>query len=84
MRVVRIDWIDSCASNMEWTLKDEIGEKNIEPIRITSYGIIIKENDDYITVAQNYGFNPEQMCNFMSIPKGCIKKIKNIGYLEPK
>lgn len=83
MRAVRIDWIDSCASNMEWTLKDGIDEKNIEPIRITSYGVIIKEDEDYIIVAQNYGFNPEQMCSFMSIPKGCIKEIKNIDSLEP-
>ena len=73
MEVLKIIWIDSCASNMNWTLMDELDE-DIEPIKITSYGVLIQETEDCITIAQNYGENPNQCCSLMTIPKGCIKE----------
>ena len=72
MDVVKIEWIDSCASNTSWTFISEL-EGDIEPIRIISFGVLIQENDDCITIAQNYGLNPTQCCSLMTIPKGCIK-----------
>ena len=72
MEVLKIIWIDSCASNMNWTLESEL-EGDIEPIKIVSFGVLIQETDDCITIAQNYGFNPRQCCSFMTIPNGCIK-----------
>lgn len=81
MKVVKIDWIDSCASNLRWILSEEL-EETIEPIIITTYGIVIQETDKVITVAQNYGHNPEQVCSLMTIPKGCIQSIKEIDTIE--
>lgn len=72
MDVVKIEWIDSCASNISWTLISEL-EGDIEPIRIISFGVLIQETDDCVTIAQNYGLNPLQCCSLMTIPKGCIK-----------
>ena len=77
MRTIKIEWIDSCSSNTEWTLLSDICE-DIQPIKITTIGFLIQETDDCITVAQNYGIDPEQACNFMTIPKGCIKKIEEL------
>ena len=72
MEVVKIEWIDSCASNLQWELVENF-EGDIEPIKIVSYGVLIQETEDCITIAQNYGFNPHQCCSLMTIPKGCIK-----------
>ena len=81
MKVVRIDWIDSCASNLSWVFPEDLKE-NVEPIRITTYGVVFQETDKVITVAQNYGYNPEQACSLMTIPKGCIQSIKEIDNIE--
>lgn len=73
MEAVKIEWIDSCASNQNWMLKEDL-DGEIEAIRIVTYGVIVQTTDDTLTVAQNYGSNPEQFCNLMTIPKGCIIK----------
>ena len=80
MKVVRIDWIDSCASKFNWTFSEDL--KEVEPITITTYGIVFQETDKVITVAQNYGYKPEQVCSLMTIPKGCIQSIKEIDHIE--
>lgn len=79
--VKKIEWIDSCASNTNWSLLEGF-EVEAEPIKIVSYGVLIQENEDYITIAQNFGTNPLQFCSLMSIPKGCIKKITDIDKIE--
>ena len=73
MEVLKVRWIDSCASNMNWTLMNEL-DGDIEPIKIISFGVLIQETEDCITIAQNYGENPEQCCSLITIPKGCIKE----------
>ena len=77
MKTVRIDWVDSCVSDTRWQLLEDF-DTDIEPINISTYGMVVKENDDYIVVAQSYGTNPPQICSTMSIPKGYIKKITEI------
>jgi len=71
--VWRVDWIDSCASNMNWILESDFNGKEIEPIKITTVGVKVFEDDNYVTIAQNYGVNPLQFCSLMTIPKGCVK-----------
>ena len=77
MKPVKIEWIDSCSSNTNWALLTEF-EGDIEPIHITSYGIMIQETEDCITIAQNYGTDPEQVSNLMTIPRGCIKLMTDL------
>ena len=81
IKVKKIEWIDSCASNMNWSLVEEFAE-DIEPIKIVSYGVLIQETKDCVTIAQNYGLNPLQCCSLMTIPKGCIKKMVDIDKIE--
>ena len=80
LEVKKVVWSDSCASNVNWSFKDEIQEA--EPIEIISYGVLVKETDEYIVLAQNFGANPKQVCNLMTIPKGCIKEIINLETLN--
>lgn len=77
MKAIKVEWIDSCSSNTNWSILEEFNG-DIEPIKITSYGVLFQETEDCITIAQNYGTNPEQVCNLMTIPKGCIKNITEI------
>lgn len=72
MKVVKILWIDSCASNLNWTIAEDI---DVKPMFIETFGVVVEENEEYIAVAQNYGDDPEQYCNIMTIPKGCIKEL---------
>lgn len=72
MKVVKVLWVDSCNSNMNWTVAEDI---EIEPMYIDSFGIVIKDTDEFLAIAQNYGDNPEQYSNITTIPKGCIKEV---------
>lgn len=74
MKAVKINWIDSCASNMSWTFPSDL-DGEVQPIRITTYGVIVQDNEDTLVIAQNHGIDPEQFCSLMTIPKGCIKEI---------
>lgn len=76
-KLIRVEWVDSSTSS-SWTLLEDFKEEQHDPIKIVSYGIIVKETDDYLVIAQNYGSNPPQICNTTSIPKGCIIKQKII------
>ena len=63
MKVLKILWIDSCASNMNWTSMDEL-DGDIEPIKIISYGVLIQETKEYVTIAQNYGENQSMLFTY--------------------
>lgn len=82
MKIVKVTWIDSCNSNMDWLLVADIKNwEDIEPIRIYTYGAMVQEDENYVVVAQNYGRDPEQCSNLTSIPKGCIKEIQELEEL---
>ena len=81
MKAVKIEWIDSCTSNQNWMLLDEL-DGDFTPIKMVSYGILVKEMAEYTLIAQNYGSNPPQVCNLMTIPNGCIKSITEIDGTE--
>ena len=76
-KLVRVEWVDSSTSS-SWILLEDFKDGEYDPIKIVSYGIIVKETDDYLVIAQNYGLNPPQICNTTAIPKGCIIKQKII------
>jgi len=77
-KVVKVHWIDSTNHTTTWSLLDDI--RDDKPTDIISYGFLIKEEPDYIVIAQNYGNNPPQVSNLLTIPKGCIKQIKYLNY----
>ena len=77
MKIVKVEWIDSCSSNTAWSLLSEF-DGDIEPIKIVSFGALIQENDETITLAQNFGLNLEQVSNLMTIPKCSIRDIREL------
>ena len=77
MKAVKVRWIDSCASNMNWLFPADI-EGEVQPVHIITYGVVVQDNEDTIVIAQNYGSDPEQFCSLMTIPKGCIKELVTI------
>ena len=81
MKAVKVEWIDSCASNYSWTLIKEL-DGDFQPIRIITYGVLIHKEKDFICVAQNYGLQPKQVCSLMTIPRGCITSITELEELK--
>lgn len=81
VKEVKVTWIDSCCSNHNWLLMDDVKNwGDVEPIKIYTYGFLVQEDSNYIVVAQCYATDPEQCCNLTSIPKGCIIKIDEINH----
>lgn len=72
MKIVVIDWVDSVRS-FDWTLMEDVDEKSLNCI---SVGFLLKETDNHVTIAQNYGLKPEQVCNLITIPKCSINNIR--------
>ena len=82
MKIVKVTWIDSTASNLNWLMMDDVKNwADIEPMLLYTYGALIQQDDNYVVIAQNYGKDPEQCCSLMSIPKGCIKELKELEEL---
>lgn len=73
-KIVIIDWADSVKAS-DWTFIEDVDEK---PVDCISVGFLLKETDNHITIAQNYGLKPEQVCNLITIPKCSIKNIREI------
>ena len=72
---VYIEWVDS-ARNNDWNTFDETDlEKSFKPVECETIGWLIQETDTYIVVTQSIGYEPEQFCGTMTIPKCSIKKM---------
>lgn len=77
MKIIKVTWIDSTASNLSWLMMEDIKNwQDVEPMLIYTYGALVQEDKNYYVIAQNYGKDPEQCCSLMSIPKGCVKELK--------
>ena len=72
MKLLNVRWIDSACSNSWWTFEEKSEIEKIKPIYISSVGYLIKEEETFISLAQNIGNEPDQFCNVITIPKGCI------------
>ena len=75
-KVVKVKWIDSMSDNGRWTLAEDI---DMKPTECTTYGFLVEANENYITVAQTRGMEPEQYCQMMCIP---MKSITNHWVIE--
>ena len=74
--IIVIEWVDSVRA-FDWTLLEDVDEKSLDCI---SVGFLLKEMDNCVTIAQNYGIKPEQVCNIITIPKCSIKNIRKIDW----
>ena len=77
MKLVLVEWIDSC-SQSGWHPLD-ISYEGLSAC--ISIGIKIFETDEYVTVAPSGSRTTRRFCDTISIPKACIKRIR---YLKVK
>lgn len=68
-KIVKVKWIDSMSDNGRWTLAEDI---DIKPTKCVTFGFLVDENENFITVAQTLGMEPEQYCHMICIPQKAI------------
>lgn len=73
--ILLVKWVDSASSSCWQPLEDV----DYTPIICTSVGFLIHEDDNSITLALNYGSNPQQVSNITTIPKCSIKECVEYG-----
>ena len=85
MKLVQIIWLDTNeTSDSGWCSKEEAEEAR--PCRVASYGIVVKENEDFITIAAdtdaalvedngNVLDADDLFGRVQCFPKGCIESI---------
>ena len=85
MKLVQIIWLDTNeTSDSGWCSKDEAEEAR--PCRVASYGVVVKENNEFITIAADTDAAlVEENGNVLDaddlfgrvqcFPKGCIESI---------
>ena len=72
MKVLVVDWLDALSWGGSWAKKDKQ-----EMSHCRSYGFLLEETKEAITLVQTIGFGGEHL-NGVTIPKGCIVKRREI------
>lgn len=76
---VLIEWVDSYGSISGWQ-----GVEGFNPklLTVRSYGTVVHEDEETVSIAQNYAeeteYTQEQANGIMVIPKCCIRKIQRL------
>lgn len=77
---VEVKWLDSFGVQSGW---QDISGYNTDKLVITSWGKVIYENNDIISLAHNYAEETqdtvEQANGVMTIPKACIISITSVS-----
>lgn len=74
LKKVYVEWLDS-ARGYDWTLLSDV---DFKPVECETIGWLIAETDTYITVGQTIGYEPEQVCNTMTIPRCAITRMSPV------
>lgn len=83
MNIEHITWIDSALGSNTWNLLEDIDKEDLKPIEVSTVGFVIKENAEYIVVALNFGNNPPQYSNTITIPiRAIISREKIFEYIK--
>lgn len=77
---VHISWVDSYGVTTGW---QDISEYSAEVLKIESFGRVIYEDDNVVSLAHNYAdeteATPKQANGIMVIPKACIVALTSFG-----
>jgi hypothetical protein len=75
LKAYYFEWYDSCGFvDTVWADKKHV--ETLKPHLVRSYGVVVKEDKDFVTVAGHYG--EDEFCGCMCIPKSVIIKRKRI------
>lgn len=61
-----------------WTDADAFGEKGYGPSSCISYGFLTSNQEDFITISATQSETSEDFNQHISIPKGCIERVKEL------
>jgi hypothetical protein len=75
MKIVKIEWVDISSGTAHWTDIDEIEP---ELMKCTSVGVVIRETEELICIAQNYSADSGLVADTMLFPKSVVVKIEEL------
>lgn len=71
---IMIEWEDHCTGDRGWQHIEQPFSHSICTVR--SMGFVIRDSDQYITIAQSLQIDGEVCAETMTIIKSCINKIR--------
>ena len=74
MKMVLVEWDDSCSHANEWMDREE--EKGLA--HCISIGFMVYKERDKVALAQSFHPSEDNVHNEFVIPRGCIKRIKEL------
>ena len=81
MRLVRIDWEDTIEHQTGWYEQEDIEDLEPPPL-VWSWGLILKEKTDSITLVADWIPSTKTFGRGTTVPKGMIKKITDIAIID--
>lgn len=81
MKIVEVQWNDSCALTEVWVSKRDLEEITLTTAECVTVGYVVQENEESISLAQS--INDNQFGKIFTIPKGCITEILELEYYDP-
>lgn len=77
LQIVQVDWVDAAAATAGWEDRDKVAAE--VPHLIHSWGAVIVNNDEQITLICDFDTKRDSMNGGTVIPRGMVKKIKRLG-----
>lgn len=79
MKLVLVEWVDSTMLGQRWHCEDEIDQLDIG--RCVAVGIVRRDDSDKLVITQNQD-RYRDGANLIAIPKGCIKRMRQLRVKE--
>ncbi len=77
MKLVLVEWTDPCTYHGHgWMDRDERDCNKLKPVSCITVGVLYQDNDERVVVILN--LNEDSYGEAQSIPKSCIKRIRNL------
>ena len=80
-KLVKIDWHDTVEHPSGWYQPEDIDKLEEVPV-VHSYGLILKESEDSVTLVADFMPLSKDLGRGTTIPKGMIKNITHISTVE--
>ena len=80
-KLVKIDWLDTVEHPSGWYQPEDI-DKLEEVALVHSYGLILKENEESVTLIADFMPVSKEFGRSTTIPKGMIKSMTHISTVE--
>jgi len=80
MELILVEWIDSGIGAHGWTDKGD--KDSIAPVNCVSIGVHIGDTEDGEAIKLISSLNDSCYLHGVSIPKGCIKRIRKLRCLN--